>query len=291
MGTDTDTGICGEVVSHPETPEEKLPFPGRKSRYVQEFTGTFGKRVKLLSTGLSDSVRQLKFLEGLMHKILLVNASRYFIDEGKNLLDRRDFQVFLAPTGGLALELHRRERVNLIVADLDLPEMAGDTLCSRIREDAELCSVSFILVCHNNPAELIRAAQCGANVSLHKPFTAATLFEHVEKLLAISVRRGYRVLLRARVLGAKDDTAFFCTSQNISGSGMLIETDRSLLHGEQLTFSFFLPGAAQITATGEVVRTETAADGKHHYGVIFTGLAAAHKSAIEEFIAGTVTQS
>ena len=136
-----------------------------------------------------------------------------------------------------------------------------------------------------------RAAQCGANICLHKPFSARTLLEHVEKLLTISVRRGYRVLLRAKVKGAKDDATFFCTSQNISGSGMLIETDRSLLHGEQLTCSFFLPGAAQITATGEVVRTETAADGKHHYGVIFTGLAAAHKSAIEEFIAGTVTQS
>jgi DNA-binding response OmpR family regulator len=225
-----------------------------------------------------------------MHKIILVNASRYFVAEGKSLLDRRDFQVFLAPTGSQALELHRREKVNLIVADLDMPEMAGDTLCSRLREDAELCAVSFILVCRNSPAELARAANCGANICLHKPFTAETLCEHVEKLLTISVRRGYRVLLRARVQGAKDDAVFFCTSQNISGTGMLIETDRSLLPGDQLTCSFFLPGAEQITAAGKVVRTETAADGKHHCGIIFTGLAAAHKRDIEEFIAGTVTQ-
>jgi DNA-binding response OmpR family regulator len=225
-----------------------------------------------------------------MHKLILVNASRYFVAEGKSLLDRRDFQVFLAPTGSQALELHRREKVNLIVADLDMPEMAGDTLCSRLREDAELCAVSFILVCRNSPAELARAANCGANICLHKPFSAETLFEHVEKLLTISVRRGYRVLLRARVQGAKDDAVFFCTSQNISGTGMLIETDRSLLPGDQLTCSFFLPGAAQITAAGEVVRTETAADGKHHCGIIFTGLAAAHKRDIEEFIAATVKQ-
>jgi DNA-binding response OmpR family regulator len=222
-----------------------------------------------------------------MHKILLVNASRYFIAEGKSLLDRRDFQVFLAPTGLEALALHRREHVNLIVADLDLSEMAGDALCSSIREETEICAVSFILICHNNPAELARAARSGANICLHKPFTAETLFEQVEKLLSISVRRSYRVLLRARVQGAKDDTVFFCTSQNISASGVLIETDRSLLQGEQLSCSFYLPGTTQITAAGEVVRTEIAADGKHHCGIIFTELTAAHKRDIEEFIAGT----
>jgi len=226
-----------------------------------------------------------------MHKILLVNTSRHFFAEGKSLLDRRDFQLFLAPTGVQALEIHRRERVNLIVAELDVPEMAGDTLCSRIREDKELCTVSFILLCQNSPAELARAAHSGANICLHKPFTAGTLLEHVEKLLAISVRRGYRVLLRARVQGAKEDAVFFCTSQNISDSGMLIETDRPLLPGDQLTCSFFLPGAALISAAGEVVRAETAADGKHHCGIRFSGLAAEQKRDIESFIAGTMAKS
>jgi len=224
-----------------------------------------------------------------MHKILLVNAARYFFVEGKSLLDRKDFQVFMVPDGVQALELHRRERVGLIVADLDVPEMAGDILCSRIREDAELSKVSFILVCHNSPAELARAVHCGANICLHKPFTAVTLFDHVEKLLTISVRRGYRVLLRAKVEGAKDETVFFCTSQNISASGMLIETDRPLLPGDQLSCSFYLPGSALINTDGEVVRAETAADGKHHCGIRFTGIAAEQKRDIEGFIAGTMT--
>lgn len=220
-----------------------------------------------------------------MKKILLVNSSRYFFDEGKNLLDRKDFQVFLAPSALRALQIHHQEKVNLIVADLDMPEMGGDTLCSRIREDTESRLVSFILVCHDNPAELQRCKDSGANICIKKPFSAKTLLDHVEKLLVISVRRGYRVLLRAKVKGAKDDSTFFCTSQNISATGILIEADRSMQAGEQLSCSFYLPGSAHITADGEVARSETMPDGKHQYGIRFTEISPEHKSEIEKFIA------
>lgn len=220
-----------------------------------------------------------------MKKILLVNASRYFFDEGKSLLDRRDFHVFMAPSAIRALQIHRDERVNLIVADIDLQDIPGDALCAKIREDSESRAVSFILVCHDNPEELARGADCGANVCIKKPFSAKAILDHVEKLLAISVRRGYRVLLRAKVKGALDDAVFFCTSQNISVSGILIETDRPLAVGEQLICSFFLPGSARIRTEGEVARVEVAADGKHHCGIRFIAIDAEFRKAIETFIA------
>jgi len=219
-----------------------------------------------------------------MKKILLVNASRYFFDEGKSLLDRKDFQVFLAPSGLKALQIHRQEKMNLIVADLDIPEMGGDILCSRIREDSESRAVSFMLICHDTPAELQRGSQCGANICIKKPFNARTLLEHVEKLLAISVRRGYRVLLRAKVKSAQADTTFFCTSQNISATGMLIEADRPLQAGDQLMCSFYLPGSAHIEAESEVVRADKMPDGKHQYGVRYTGISPEHQCEIEKFI-------
>lgn len=219
-----------------------------------------------------------------MKKILLVNAARYFFDEGKSLLDRKDFQVFLAPSGLQALQIHQQEKVNLIVADLDLPEMGGDTLCAHVREESESRLVSFILVCRDSPAELQRGRHCGANICLKRPFSARTLLEHVEKLLSISVRRGYRVLLRAKVKGAKDDATFFCTSQNVSATGMLIEADRPMRIGEQLTCSFFLPGSTQITADGEVARSETTPDGKHQYGIRFTGISPEQTREIKKFI-------
>jgi DNA-binding response OmpR family regulator len=223
-----------------------------------------------------------------MKKLLLVNASRYFFDEGKSLLDRKDFQVFLAPTAMRALQIHQQERVNLIVSDLDLPEMAGDILCSRLRDNAESRAVSFILICHDTPAELARGGKCGANVCMKRPFSAKELLGHVEKLLAVSIRRGYRVLLRAKVQGTRDDTVFFCTSQNISSTGILIETDRTLAVGDVISCSFYLPGAAHISADGKVVRLEKKPDGNHSCGVHFENISQEHKQAIETFISDSL---
>ena len=224
-----------------------------------------------------------------MKKILLVNSSRYFFDEGKSLLDRKDFQVLLAPSAIRALQVHREEQVSLVVSDLDMPEMGGDVLCTRIREEAAVRAVSFILICHDRPSDIERASRCGANVFLKTPFKARTLLEHVEKLLAISVRRGYRVLLRAKVIGSKDDSVFFCTSQNLSTTGILIETDRPLKAGDLLTCSFYLPGASHITAEGEVVRSEKTPEGKLNCGIRFIMLSREHHLEIEKFISESVT--
>jgi len=223
-----------------------------------------------------------------MKKILLVNASRYFIDEGKSLLDRKDFQVFMAPTVMQALQIHRLERVNLIVADLHMPEMGGDALCERIRQETDVRGVSIILICHDVPGDLEKAAGCGANVILKKPFSARALLDQVEKLLAVCIRRGYRVLLRAKVKGAADDGVFFCTSQNLSTSGILIETDRKLAMGDVINCSFYLPGAAHIVADGEVARAERQPDGKFHCGIRFISLSLKDQKEIEAFIADTI---
>jgi CheY-like chemotaxis protein len=224
-----------------------------------------------------------------MKKILLVNASRYFIDEGKSLLDRKDFQVFMASSVMQALQIHRDERVNLIVADLHLPEMGGDVLCTRVRQETDVRTVSIILICHDVPEDLERANRSGANICLKKPFTPRTLLEQVEKLLAVCIRRGYRVLLRAKVKGATDEGVFFCTSQNLSVSGILIESDRQLHAGDVINCSFYLPGAAHIVAEGEVARIERQPDGKFHSGIRFIELSPESRREIEDFISDTIS--
>lgn len=220
-----------------------------------------------------------------MKKVLLVNSTRHFFEEGKSLLDRRDFQVFQAPTVSHALQLHHQEQVHLIVSDLEMPEMGGDLLCAKVRESTDSRAVSIILICHNTQEERARASRSGANICLYKPFPAKVLLDHVEKMLAVPIRKGYRVLLRAKVNGAQDSAVFFCTSQNISSTGLLIEADRPLQRGELINCSFYLPGSAHVVADAEVVRQETAASGKTHYGVRFTSISAEQQQAIDRFIA------
>ncbi|HEY6838964.1 MAG TPA: PilZ domain-containing protein [Geobacteraceae bacterium] len=220
-----------------------------------------------------------------MKKILLVNSMQAALEKEKSLLNRADVHVLTAMTGREALRIHRTEKVSLIVADLDMADMGGDELCSLVRKEKVIRDVSFILACRDVQVEIERATRCGANAWVRKPVQPEQLLEKVEQLLAISTRRGYRVLLRVRVHGSTDNTTFFCTSQNISISGMLIETEKLLDVGNRITCMFFLPGTSQIAADAEVVRCVPVKGGSSQYGVRFVDLAPECREEIERFIA------
>lgn len=213
------------------------------------------------------------------------------LEKERGLLNRADFRVVTAMSGREALRIHRAEKVNLIIADLEMADMGGDELCSLVRKENEIRDVSFILACHDVPVELERVTRCGANAWIRKPVQPGQLLEKVEQFLAISTRRGYRVLLRVRVHGSTDNTTFFCTSQNISVSGMLIETEKLLAVGSRITCMFFLPGTSQIAVDAEVVRCAPVTDGVSQYGVRFVDLAPKSREEIESFIATSVRSS
>ena len=104
-----------------------------------------------------------------------------------------------------------------------------------------------------------------------------------ENSQAIAPRKSYKVILKATVHGQEKDNAFLCTSQDISASGILIETDRDLNKGDRITFSFFLPGASQIVVDGVLVRSEKKGDALH-YGIRFIDLEEESCQAIERFV-------
>jgi len=218
-----------------------------------------------------------------MKKILIVNSLIVFYEKNKGLLDRSDFHVFTAISGVEALQIHRKERVDLIIADLNMPEMRGDKFCSLVR--TEFRNVSILLACRNTPEELEMVAHSGANAWVTKPINIGEFLEKIGELLAVSVRRDYRVLLKAKVQGDQESMPFFCTSYNISSSGILIETGRVLSQGDRLTCTFFLPGARQIVVDGEAVRSMEAADGSYHYGLRFIDLTPEYRKEIERFVA------
>jgi DNA-binding response OmpR family regulator len=91
------------------------------------------------------------------------------LEQDNSFLNRKDMKVFTAATNEAALKIHREERVNLIITQLDMPGMPSEQLCSLIRDDANLRSVSMIMVCANTPEAIARSAQCRANAVLLQP--------------------------------------------------------------------------------------------------------------------------
>lgn len=221
-----------------------------------------------------------------MKKILIAHALKSLIEKEKSFLQRADIKLFTAATNDQMLAVHRAEKVNLIITQLDMSGMSNEQFYTTIKNDRELRKVSLIILCPNNPGAKEQAEQCSPHVVMTLPVNTAQLLKHAQHFLNIPWRESYRVLLSVNIEGNSKDAAFFCRSENISTTGLLLETDRDLNERERVRCSFFLPDSKQIIATGEVVRVMKRSEksGTKQYGVKFDKLTPEDKAAIEVFI-------
>lgn len=219
-----------------------------------------------------------------MKKILIVDTITKYIEKERSILNRSDFRIFSATTSEEALNLHRTEQADLIIIDLDMPGITGDRLSSTIKNDPRLRNVFIIIVCSESPSDMERFRTSMADSYITKPVKPLVLLEKVSRIFDAPQRQNYRVLLKVSVKGEKRGQSFFCSSQDISATGMMIETEKALEKGDLISCSFFLPNSSSLFADAEVMRTRKNENGQFQYGVRFIDLKQQYKAAIEQFI-------
>ncbi|MGE5227010.1 MAG: ATP-binding protein [Planctomycetaceae bacterium] len=97
-----------------------------------------------------------------------------------------DYDVFLAADGEEALDLARRHRPDLILADQMMPRMSGVDLLRAIRADDRLCSTPVLfLTARAGSAARIETLEAGADDYLAKPFVEAELRARIRNLLRV----------------------------------------------------------------------------------------------------------
>jgi DNA-binding response OmpR family regulator len=221
-----------------------------------------------------------------MKKILIAHDIHALMEQHQTFLHRSDFSVFVAATTDEALKIHRAERVDLIIAQLDMPGMPSEEFCSLIREDEGLRAVSLIMVCADMPAAIERSGHCRANAVLLQPVHPVVLMVKAQQLLEIAARETLRVLLGASVDTRLGEESFICRSRNVSATGMLIETDRPLAEGDRLSCLFYLPNAKKIEASGKIVRAPERAPGNEdvEYGLMFTEITPEARQLLIDYV-------
>ena len=203
------------------------------------------------------------------------------------ILGRGSITTYLARTSEEILNIHGVRKADMIITDADLPLMGGVKLCSAIRSDANLKDVSIVLICDGTKASIAQSLDAQANSVLTKPIDPSLLFWKVSELLLAPPRQDMRTLMRGSVKGQEKNSTYLGVSHNISISGMLLETDRTLEVGDQVTCTFHL-GGREVVADAEVKRLAKLAPGKFHYGIRFINLNIKSIILIEQFIKGLV---
>ncbi len=225
-----------------------------------------------------------------MKKILIADGLNPFIREEKTILAREDFEIFTAKSGLDALEIHRLNKMDLILADLNTPDMPGDELAREIRKTPDLKHVSIIMITSLRRADLERCATCGANDYITRPIDSRRLLEKVAWLIDVHERKDLRVLIKARVIGSFGQEPFFGSTCNVSVSGLLLETEKILARGDEISTSFFIPDIERITARGLVVRV-VRQERMFHYGIRFLNLQERDKRTIDDYISRSTASS
>jgi hypothetical protein len=105
----------------------------------------------------------------------------------------------------------------------------------------------------------------------------------VSRLLDVPERKSYRVILKVTVHGKDQNESFYCSSRNISSTGMLIESEKLLKKEDRISCSFFLPNSDRITCDGEIARVVQEGKG-YQYGIRYIDLLPQCRSAIETFV-------
>ncbi len=86
--------------------------------------------------------------------------------------------VHEANDGNQALEVLKTNKVGLILSDINMPNMDGIELLSRLKADAEYKKVPIVMVTtEGSQARVMQALELGAAGYVRKPFTAEQIKE------------------------------------------------------------------------------------------------------------------
>ena len=118
-----------------------------------------------------------------MKKILMVNNDEDLREAlAEQLVVTEDFDVFEAEDGASGLKRAREAFYDLILLDVDLPNMDGLQLCSLMRKQGVKCPI-IILITDDADTDTILGLDAGANDYVCKPFKFFVLLARIRALL------------------------------------------------------------------------------------------------------------
>lgn len=113
-------------------------------------------------------------------RILVIEDEEKISKILKAYLEKEGFMVTVAPTGQKALST-LKDRFDLIILDLMLPDMDGEDICQTIRKDSD--TPIIMLTAKSEEDDRVKGLGIGADDYVVKPFSPRELVARVKALL------------------------------------------------------------------------------------------------------------
>ena len=113
--------------------------------------------------------------------ILVVDDEPKIVKQARDYLEKSGYRVVTAGDGKTALAVARHERPDLIVLDLNLPEMDGLDVCRALRRESDVPIV--MLTARVEETDRLIGLELGADDYITKPFSPRELVARVRAVL------------------------------------------------------------------------------------------------------------
>jgi len=155
--------------------------PGQGSRFIARLPLAEGplEHYERLDGGTQERSRQPRDGSAIRQKVLYIEDNLSNLRLVERVLARRgDVEVIAAMQGGIGLSLAREHRPAVILLDLHLPNMGGEEVLRRIREDPVTEGIPVIVLSADaTRGQADRLLAEGADAYLTKPLDVAHLLE------------------------------------------------------------------------------------------------------------------
>ena len=136
-----------------------------------------------------------------------------------------DFNILAYPNGKVALQGILTKQPDLVISDIMMPEMDGNTLCTKLKNNVNSNHIPVILLtAMSREEDQLEGLQTGADAYLMKPFNMDILRRTILNLL--SVRR----TLRNKFEGNEDQTSKIENVEMQSPDNALIDRIMSVIN-------------------------------------------------------------
>lgn len=132
-------------------------------------------------------------------------------------LRKENYQTILAGSGIEALELFQKEKIDLIILDLMLPDLSGEEVCEKVRKVSPV--PILMLTAKVEEEDRVKGLNLGADDYLTKPFSLRELVARVQAIL----RRSTQDLLAQKL-------SYYQGRLEIDATKQAVFKDRQLIH-------------------------------------------------------------
>lgn len=163
-----------------------LPTPGWPDGWRHPRRQRLGPRQHVHPATCHGKARQL-----MKTKILLIEDNEQNRYLTKFLLASRGYEVLLAETGPLGIEMAARDRPALVLLDIQLPGMDGHEVARLLKADPALRAIPIVAVTsYAMVGDREKCLAAGAEGYIEKPIDPDTFVDEIERFLPVAARRG-----------------------------------------------------------------------------------------------------